>query len=77
MRGETFGGLIMFFSLVWMVGFMFGEGVAIICVSIAILQCSIGYFVAMKGLRKAFEAYMEKEMDYIEELLKKGEVEQK
>jgi len=77
MSSETLGIIIMFSSLVWMVGFMFGEEVAIICVSIAILQCSIGYFVAMKRLWKAFEEYMEKEMDYIEGLSKKSEVEQK
>jgi len=55
MSGETFGLLIMVFSLFWMIGFMFGEEVAIICVLWALLQSFIGYVIGMRGLFKTFE----------------------
>jgi len=53
--GETFGLLIMLSSLFWMIGFMFGEEVAIICVLWALLQSFIGYVIGMRGLFKTFE----------------------
>jgi hypothetical protein len=55
MSGETFGLLIMVSSLFWMIGFMFGEEVAIICVLWALLQSFIGYVIGMRGLFKTFE----------------------
>jgi hypothetical protein len=55
MNRETFGILIMGFSLIWMVGFMFGYEVAMFCVSCALLQVSIGYIIAIRSFFKIFE----------------------